>query len=28
VDDTLARLLGHQPRTLQAYIRDHRSLWT
>jgi hypothetical protein len=28
VDDTLARLLGHPPRTLQTYVRDHRNLWT
>ncbi len=28
VDPTLARLLGHAPRTLAAYVHDHRSLWT
>lgn len=27
VDDTIARLLGHRPRTLETYVRDHRSLW-
>lgn len=27
VDQTLERLLGHRPRTLQEYVRDHRSLW-
>jgi len=27
VDQTLERLLGHKPRTLQEYVRDHRSLW-
>jgi uncharacterized protein YbjT (DUF2867 family) len=27
IDPTLARLLGHHPRTLVQYIQDHRSLW-
>lgn len=27
VDRTLERLLGHRPRTLQEYVRDHRGLW-
>ena len=27
VDDTLARLLGKNPRSLRTYVRDHRSLW-
>jgi len=27
VDATLARLLGHPPRTLRDYVRDHRNLW-
>lgn len=28
VDDTLGRLLGRRPRSLAAYVRDHRALWT
>lgn len=27
VDDTLAHLLKHQPRTMRDYIQDYRSLW-
>jgi len=27
VDPTLESLLGHRPRTLPEYVRDHRSLW-
>lgn len=27
VDPTLPRLLGHAPRTLRDYVRDHRRLW-
>jgi uncharacterized protein YbjT (DUF2867 family) len=27
VNDTLADLLGHSPRTVQDYVRDHRDLW-
>ncbi len=27
VDPTLARLLGHPPRTLRDYARDHAALW-
>jgi len=27
VDPTLARLLGHPPRTLAQYIAEHRALW-
>ncbi|MGV8964903.1 MAG: NmrA family NAD(P)-binding protein [Cellulomonas sp.] len=28
VDPTLARLLGHPPRTLAQYVHDHRSTWS
>ena len=28
VDPTLARLLGHPPRTLAEYVHDHRSVWS
>lgn len=27
IDETLAKLLGHSPRSLRDYIRDHRNLW-
>ena len=27
VDPTLERLLGHRPRSLEDYFRDHRNLW-
>lgn len=27
IDQTLERLLGHRPRTLREYVRDHRRLW-
>jgi len=27
VDETLASLLGHPPRTLHNYVHDHRDLW-
>jgi uncharacterized protein YbjT (DUF2867 family) len=27
VDPTLERLLGHRPRTVRDYVRDHRALW-
>jgi hypothetical protein len=28
VDPTLARLLGHPPRTLQQYVHDHLTTWS
>ena len=28
VDPTLARILGRAPRTLAAYVHDHRSVWS
>jgi hypothetical protein len=28
VDPTLARLLGHPPRTLQQFVHDHRTTWS
>ncbi len=28
VDPTLARLLGHPPRTLKQYVHDHRTVWS
>lgn len=28
VDNTLADLLSHPPRTLRDYVRDHRELWS
>ena len=27
VDPTLERLMGHRPRSLEDYFRDHRNRW-